>query len=116
MPELKATRSAAPPRRPERKYGPFHGGVGVAVWLNQVDTDDGPRFFRTATISPRRFRDEKSGEWKDASSLRSTDLAALILGLQAAHQFMLSTPLPGEPIEESPVEDSPPSGDGVVPF
>ena len=41
MSTTKAKRSANPPRRPERKFGPFHGGVGVAVWLNQVQTGDG---------------------------------------------------------------------------
>ena len=42
-------RSANAPRHPEKKWGPFHGGVGVAVWLNEVQTDAGPRFFRNFT-------------------------------------------------------------------
>ena len=41
----KAKRSASAPRHPEKKWGPFHGGVGVAVWLNEVQTDAGPKFF-----------------------------------------------------------------------
>lgn len=41
----KAKRSATAPRHPEKKWGPFHEGVGVAVWLNEVQTDAGPRFF-----------------------------------------------------------------------
>ena len=32
------------PRRPERKWGPFHGGVGVAVWLNEVETEEGKKY------------------------------------------------------------------------
>ena len=40
-------RTPAPPRRPERKWGPFHGGVSVAVWLNEVETETGNRFYRT---------------------------------------------------------------------
>ena len=32
----KAKRSVSAPRRPEKKWGPFHGGVGVAVWLNEA--------------------------------------------------------------------------------
>lgn len=47
MSTAKSKRTATTPRHPERKYGPFHGGVGVAVWLNEVQTDHGPRFFRS---------------------------------------------------------------------
>ena len=57
----KPKRVAAPPRHPERKWGPFHGGVGVAVWLNEVQTGAGLRFFRTLTLQPRRYRDQKTG-------------------------------------------------------
>lgn len=60
MPAVKAKRSR--PTYPERKWGPFHGGVGLAVWLNEVKTDDGPRYFRSITITPRRYRDPKTGE------------------------------------------------------
>ena len=93
------------PRRPERKWGPFHGGVGVAVWLNEVDTADGKPYFRAITIAPRRYLDEKTGKWEDASSLRTTDLPSLILGLEAALAYVHSTPLPGLPAEgEEPVD------------
>jgi len=107
-----------PPRRPEKKYGPFHGGVGIAIWLNKVDGDGGPRFFRSCTIAPRRYRTQETGEWMDASSFRSTDLPSLILGLQAAHEFMTTTPLPGEPVEEeaSAHEDPKPPERQEVPF
>ena len=43
----KAKRSASAPRRPEKKWGPFHGGVGITGWLNEVQTDAGPKFFRS---------------------------------------------------------------------
>jgi hypothetical protein len=33
----KAKRAASRPRYPEKKWGPFHGGVGLAVWLNGRD-------------------------------------------------------------------------------
>ena len=72
------------PRRPERKWGPFHGGVGVAVWLNEVDTAEGKRYFRRITIAPRRYLDDKTGKWVDASSLRTTDLPSLLLALHVA--------------------------------
>ena len=110
--------TTAPPRRPEKKFGPFHGGVGLAIWLNRVEGESGPRFFRSVTLGPRRYRDTKTGEWMDAGSLRSTDLPALILALQAAHDYMTTTPLPGEPVEEevSAAEDPTPPGGGEVPF
>lgn len=102
----KGKRSADAPRRPEKKYGPFHGGVGLAVWLNQVKAngDDEPRFFRSVTINPRRYRDEKTGEWMDSISFRATDLPALILALEAAHRYMLDMPLPGEPVEDDVID------------
>jgi hypothetical protein len=74
----------APPRYPERKWGPFHGGVSVAVWLNEVETEGGVKWFRSVTINSRRFRDKKTGNWKDAKSLRPTDIPALLLALENA--------------------------------
>jgi hypothetical protein len=96
----KTKRSATTPRYPEKKWGPFHGGVGVAVWINEVQTDTGPKFFRTVTLQPRRYREKKSGLWKDAKSLRPTDIPALLLALDAALQFIAHTPLPGQPVED----------------
>lgn len=87
------------PRRPEKKIGPFHNGLGVAIWMNQVDTPEGPRFFRSITLAPRRYLDEKTGEWKDAVSYRPVDLATLELALAAAKQYIAATPLPGQPVQ-----------------
>src|SRR5260370_18074685 len=86
------------PRHPEKKWGPFAGGTGVAVWLNEFETDAGTRYARTITLSPRRFRDQKTNEWRDGA-YRPVDLAALLLALAAAQDFCLSTPLPGEAAE-----------------
>src|SRR5438309_10035953 len=86
------------PRHPEKKWGPFAGGTGVAVWLNEFETEAGTRYARTITLSPRRFRDPKTNEWRDGA-YRPVDLAALLLAIQAALDFCLSTPLPGEPVE-----------------
>jgi hypothetical protein len=70
------------PHRPEMKIGPFAGGIGVAVWLKTAATDDGPRRYRSITISPRRFRDRETGEWRDASAYFPGDIPALLLALQ----------------------------------
>src|SRR2546426_32045 len=98
----------ATPRRPEKKWGPFPGGVGVAVWLNEVETEQGKRFFRNISIAPRRYRDSKTGEWEDSGSFRPQDLGVLLLALEAAQAFIATTPLPGRPADEEP-NDVPPT-------
>jgi hypothetical protein len=87
------------PRYPEKKWGPFAGGAGVAVWLNEFQTESGVRYARSITFAPRRFRDSKTGQWRDAGSYRPVDLPALLLAIQAAHDYCLTTPLPGEPAD-----------------
>ena len=82
--------------QPELKIGPFPGGIAVAVWKNTINTEQGPRTNRSITISPRRYKDPESGEWKNASSFRYIDLSALILALQKAQEFCATTPLPGQ--------------------
>lgn len=93
--------SAQPPSQqqrtpPEKKIGPFAGGIGVAIWLNTADTDDGPKQFRSLTIAPRRYQDRETGEWKDAGSFNPSDLPALIFALQKAQEYVFTTPLPGQ--------------------
>jgi hypothetical protein len=100
----KTRRSPRPARRPERKFGPFHNGLGVAIWLNTVETDQGTRYFRSITVAPRRYRDAKTGEWKDAVSYRPVDVPTLVLALQAAHDYIRVTPLPGQPVEGEELE------------
>ena len=65
-------------RPPEKKIGPFANGVGVTIWINQVDTDKGPVPMRSITLNPPRYRDRDTGEWKDSKSYRPSDLPALI--------------------------------------
>lgn len=113
----KSKKAPATARRPEKKWGPFAGGVGVAVWLNEAETAEGKKYFRSVTIAPRRFRSDKTGEWQDSGSLRPQDLAALILGLQAAQEFCATTPLPGQAADEEPHDIPPPAeGNGAIPF
>jgi len=112
----KTKKLATTPRLPERKWGPFHGGLSVCVWTNEVGDGAGKRFFRSVTISPRRYLDEKSGEWKDAGSLRPADIPSLILALEAAHEFVSTTPLPGQPADGYEVSNALVSEGGEVPF
>ncbi len=85
---------------PEISIGPFSGSIQIAVWKNDVDTANGPRTIRNVTISPRRFKNRDTGEWKDAG-YRPTDLPAIILGLQEAQCFMIENPLPEQNEEEN---------------
>ena len=104
MPPTKAKQAGTAPRHPEKKYGPFQGGCGLAIWLNEVKTDDGPRFFRSVTVQPRRYLESKTGKWKDAKSLRPSDLAALILAMESAQAYIANTPLPGQAAEGEDIE------------
>lgn len=113
---LKRAKSA--PRLPEKKWGPFAGGSGVAVWLNEFETDEGIRYSRSITLAPRRFKDSE-GVWRDGA-YRPVDLAALLLAIAAAQEYCLRTPLPGEPAEQEELDaltdgDAPPS-DQKTPF
>lgn len=106
-----AKKQPAPQQRqsrspPEKKIGPFAGGIGVAIWLNTTETDDGPKQFRSITIAPRRYQNRESGEWLDANSFNPSDLPALIFALQKAQEYVFIKPLPGQ-------EDSTGNGDSV---
>lgn len=91
-----------PQKPPEKKIGPFASGIGVAIWLNETETDDGQvRHFRSVTLNPRRYFDSKSGQWKDAASYQQSDLPGLIFSLQKALEYCYETPVPGQTEAES---------------
>lgn len=93
---------------PEKKIGPFPGGIGVAIWVNTIETQTGPQQIRSVTISPRRYRDD-SGAWRDAPSFRPADLPALIFGLQKALEFVYTNPLSSQ-------DRNGETGDDNIPF
>jgi hypothetical protein len=74
-------RSNASPRGPEKKIGPFPAGIGVAIWINTITTDDGPRKIRSISINPRRYLDRQSNEWRDSGSYHPGEIPALIFAL-----------------------------------
>jgi hypothetical protein len=82
--------------KPEVKFGPYPGGISIAVWLNDIKTDGGPRKMRSITISPRRYHDPDSGDWVDAQSFRPGDVPVLVFGLQKALDYVFTTPIPGQ--------------------
>jgi hypothetical protein len=91
----KASSGRKPPakNRPEKKISA--GGLTAAVWLNEIQTENGPRPVRSVTLSPRRYRDRETGAWKDAASYRPGDLPALIFVLEKTLEFLYTAPLPG---------------------
>ncbi len=93
---------------PEKKIGPFAGGIGVAIWSNTSESDDGPRQYRTITIAPRRYQDKKTGEWKDAGGFAPSDLPALIFALQKAQEYVFTKPLPGHDSTDGTPSDEQP--------
>ena len=107
--------NGAPARRrkdpPERKIGPFANGVGVCIWLNQTQTEQGSRNFHTITINPRRYFDRESSQWKDSASFNASDLPSLIYALQLAaqHCFVQNAP------EQEGGESQPGNGE-EIPF
>ena len=80
-------------RKPERKIGPFAGGISVAIWCNSAETDDGPRQFRSISISPRRYQEQGTGKWKNAKSFQPSDIPILMFALQQAQEFIIQNPL-----------------------
>lgn len=82
-PSQPAAQAAPPARGPEKKFGPYAGGVGVAIWINDVQGDDGKtRKMRSIKLAPRRYRDRETGEWRDRKAYFASDLPALLLALQ----------------------------------
>ena len=89
--------------RPEKKFGPYKAGIGVTIWLNEVQTEDGPRPMRSITIAPRRYFDREREEWRDAKSYRPYDLPVLLIALQQALEYVFTTPVPGATPEDDEV-------------
>lgn len=66
------------------------GACSASVFVNERPGDDGPRQFNTVTFSCR-FKDETTGEWRDASSMSPNEVARALLVLQKALEFCLLT-------------------------
>ena len=109
-----APSSKTPPKPPEHKLGPFTAGIGVSIWLNTVQTENGPRKYRSITVNPRRYFDRESNQWRDSASYNLADLPALIFALQKAQEYVYETSLPGESSHDENAPPPPPSAD--IPF
>lgn len=94
-------------RQPEKKIGPFANGIGIAIWLNEIETDDGPKRFRSITLNARRYQDRTTGEWKDSASYQPADLPALLFCLNKAQEYCYEAPIPGATHDAGSSEGSP---------
>ncbi len=89
-----------PKKRPEVKFG------RVAVWQNSTETQEGVRMFRSVSISPRRFQDAQD-KWRDAPGFRADELGSLIVALQKALDYLLTTPIQGHEHDDEDAEPIP---------
>lgn len=97
MASPKPKAQAKPKQLPIFKIGPLSGGISVAVWNNEIEGEGGEiRIVRGISISPRRYLDRKSGEWRSTNSFRPNDLSAIIMALQKAQEYCITTPSQGE--------------------
>ncbi len=105
--------SNKPKKQPEKKIGPFANGIGACVWINTIETDNGPRTVRSITVNPRRYFDRESNQWRDSASFNPADLPALIFSLQKALEFVFEQPLPASTDEPQEGNGEPPAGEFV---
>lgn len=91
--EVPSGNGEAEPRRPAFKVGPIatekNNAVCVAVWENEVATQDGRTFKVHNVTVEARWRDQ-SGNWQSGKGFRGSQLYALIYCLQRASDFILS--------------------------
>jgi len=64
------------------------GGVKLAIWLNDVKTDNGTYEVPSFTIA-KSYKDDK-GEWKQTQSFKVQDLARLNVVLMQAQTYLLT--------------------------
>ena len=102
----------APKPRPEKTFGPYPDALSITVWLNPITTSEGTKLVRSMTLS-RRYKDQKSGEWKDATSFTLAQLRVIRLAITDVEQFVQSTPVPSHlPANGGSVESALPPPDG----
>lgn len=65
------------------------GPIQVSVWENTaVDEAGAPRTYQTVSFD-RRYKDDRTGEWKSTNSLRRDDLPKAALLLNKAYEYLL---------------------------
>lgn len=62
------------------------GSCSAAVFLNEQETEKGTVRLPTIAFSCR-YRDEATGEWRDAASMRPNEVARAVVVLQRALEY-----------------------------
>ena len=75
------------------------GACSASVFFNERKTADGPISLPSVAFSCR-YRDEATGEWKDAPSMGPNEVARALVVLQRALEFCwLDRPEPPQPAD-----------------
>ena len=65
------------------------GAIKASIWRNEVqDSESGRTTVQHSVRVQKRYRDTKSGEWKDTNYYFQNDLSKLILVVQKAYEFV----------------------------
>jgi len=59
------------------------GACSASVFVNEKKTEEGTRSFRSIAFACR-YKDETTGEWKDAGSMSPNEAARALIVLQKA--------------------------------
>ena len=70
---------------PVKKYQ--SGAINLAIWENKAQTANGERTFYSVTFD-RRYKDNKTDEWKSTNSLRENDIPKLKMLLDKAYEYI----------------------------
>lgn len=61
------------------------GACSASVFANESKTEGAARTYLTVALSCR-YRDDATGEWKDAASMTANELARALVVLQKAYE------------------------------
>lgn len=67
------------------------GAVQASVWENEQKAKDGQEFLTKTVRVERRYKDDKSGDWKSTSGFRPSDLPRVELVARKAFEFLALT-------------------------
>jgi hypothetical protein len=72
---------------PEKKFRA--GAISATIWRNTITKKDGtPAEIRTVSFQ-RSYKDKETDEWKNTSSLRSSDLPRAVVVLNKAYEYLV---------------------------
>lgn len=64
------------------------GAIEVAVWENEITTEDG-KTFKKQSVSMQRSYKDKNDEWQKTTNMNANDLPKLISLLQKAYDSII---------------------------